>query len=510
MKLPVAIGPSRRISDSPNYKWWVYAAVAVGLFLTVMDQSGVNIALPRIAEHFAADIPTVQWITLGYVLSTSVMLMPMGRLSDMLGRKRVFMSGFMIFMAAAAIGGSAPAYLVLIAAKIVQGVGAAAIQANGMAMITEAFPERERGKALGMYMTIIGTGSISGPVVGGLLVSGLGWRSVFFAAIPVGCIAVAASMAVLRDDRPGRGGSARPSFDWPGAGLSSGALVNFLLAMTNGYRLGWDAPPIVAGFATGGVLLAVFLWWEGRTADPMLDLSFFRSKVFSIGVSARALSFVGGSSVFFLMPFYLVQVLGYPASRAGLLMVPGSIGMAVRGPISGRLSDRIGTRWPTVLGLALSSSAMFLFSRLGVNSSWTHVVIGMVMSGLGMGIFASPNTSAVMSSLSRERYGIVSAFLNLTRTSANVTGVAMATAVVSVTMGSLGYEPSLGAVAGSDGEGVRAAFVSGLNRAFLVAAGLTALAAVLSVLRGETRRATDEVAEPASESRPSYSPGSEE
>ena len=484
-------------------------AVAVGLFMTVMDQSGVNIALPRIADHFSADIPTVQWITLGYVLSTSAMLMPMGRLSDIVGRKRVFVFGLLLFMGAAALGGSARVYLVLISAKLIQGIGAAAIHGNGMAMIAEAFPDRERGKALGMYMTIIGTGSISGPVVGGLLVSGLGWRAIFFAAIPVGLVAVASSMAVLKDKTAaGLGDSARRGFDWPGAGLSSGALVSFLLAMTNGHRIGWDAPPIVAAFAAAVVLLATFLWWEQRTADPMLDLDLFRSKVFSMGISARALSFLAGSSVFFLMPFYLVQVLGYPASKAGLLMVPGSLGMAVLGPISGLLSDRVGTRWPAVVGMALTSSAMFLFSRLGVDSSWTHVVIGMALSGAGMGTFSSPNTSAVMGSVTRERFGIATAFLNLARTSSNVTGVAVATTIVSVTMGSLGYAPSLGDVDSTGGEGVRAAFVSGLSRVFLVAGSLTTLALVLSVLRGETERATEPVAEPADGSRPLYSPGS--
>ena len=162
-----AFGPVQRITESPNYKWWAYAAIAVGMFLTVMDQSGVNIALPRIAEHFDADIPTVQWITLGYVLSTSAMLMPMGRLSDMIGRRRVYIMGFVIFIAAAAFGGSSPSFSLLVVAKVLQGVGSAGIQANGMAMIAEVFPERERGKALGLYMTVIGTGSISGPIVGG-------------------------------------------------------------------------------------------------------------------------------------------------------------------------------------------------------------------------------------------------------------------------------------------------------------------------------------------------------
>ena len=167
----------------------------------------------------------------------------------------------------------------------------------------------------------------------------------------------------------------------------------------------------------------------------MLDLNFFRSKVFSMGVSARFLSFVAGSSVFFLMPFYLIVVLGNPASRAGLMLVPGSVAMAVMGPVSGLLADRVGTRWLSVLGMGLSASAMFIFSRLTVDSSWVHVVVGMVLSGSGMGIFSSSNTTAIMGSMDRERYGIVSAFLNLTRTSANVTGVVLATTIVALDHG---------------------------------------------------------------------------
>lgn len=483
-----AVGPSRRLTASSHYKWWVYGAVATGMFVTVMDQSGVNIALPRIADQFGADIPAVQWVTLGYVLSTSALLLPMGRVSDMVGRTRVYLAGLLVFMVLAAIGGAAQTLPVLIAAKVLQGAGAAAIQANGMAMIVSAFPDRERGRAVGLHMTIIGTGSISGPILGGLLISGLGWRSVFYAGIPMGLIAVAAGLAVLRRDAPaGSTGSPGVRFDWPGAGMSSGALVTFLLGITNGYRLGWGSPLVVAAFSVAALLFLGFILWERRAGDPMLDLSLFQSKLFSMGVSARFLSFLGSSSVFFLMPFYLMQVLGYPASRAGLMMVPSSICMAIVGPISGRLSDRIGTRWLAVGGMALTAAAMFTFSRLTVDSSPALVVFGMVLSGSGSGIFASTNTSAVMSALSREKYGIVSALLSVTRTSANVTGVAIATTIVAVAMVSLGYEPSLAGVADGGGEGVKLAFMTGLRWAYLLAVALVLSAMALSALRGESR-----------------------
>ena len=226
--MTVSLGPSRRIVASAHYKWLAYGAIAMGIFLTVMDQSGVNLAVPRIAERFVLDIPTAQWIVLGYVLSTSALLLPMGRVSDMLGRERVFMSGLIGFIVLGALGGASQSFQALIVAKVLQGVAAAAIQANGMAMIMDVFPRSDRGQAIGMYMTIIGTGSITGPIAGGLLVSAFGWRAVFYAGVPVGLMAFLAAALVLQRARPAREAwSWRSSFDWTGAILSSGALVAF-------------------------------------------------------------------------------------------------------------------------------------------------------------------------------------------------------------------------------------------------------------------------------------------
>ena len=482
-------GLSQSIADSRHYKWWVYVAIAIGMFVAVMNQTGIGIALPKIADHFDLDIPTVQWVLLGYILSTSAMFMPVGRLSDMVGRKRVYLTGFLVFIGASAVGGASPVFPLLIAANIVQGIGAAGVQACSMVLIIEAFPERERGKALGMFTTIIGSGIAGGPVIAGLLVSGFGWRSVFFANVPVGLIALAAVLVVVKGDGgvPGKG-ARRFNFDWVGAGLSSGALVSFLLGMTNAFRFGWGSPPILASFLIAPALLAAFIWWELHAADPILDLGFFRSKLFSTGVSARFLSFLGSTAAYFLMPFYLIQVLDYEAYIAGLLIVPSAICMAVSGPISGYLSDRFGARWLTVLGLALSASALFIYSRLDLDSSPAYIVVGMILNGLGMGIFSAPNTSAVASSQGREKYGIVSAFINLSRTSGNVVGIALATTIVTATMASLGYEPSLGAVSEAGDEGVKAAFVSGMSRAFLVSGGLVLLAMVVSGLQGRVHQ----------------------
>ena len=481
-------GPWSRVVESRRYQWWAFATIAVGLFLTVMDQSSISLALPRIADHFSADIPTVQWITLGYVLSISAWFLPVGRLSDLIGRKQVFVGGFLIMIGASLLGGTAQIFAVLLAARVIQAMGSAGIEGNGIGMIAEVFPDRDRGTALGLYMTVIGLGSISGPIVGGFLVSLLGWRSIFFATILVTLIALSLTVLVLKGRASTQRGSAKEAaFDWLGAVLSSGALVVLLLAMTNGHELGWTSPLVAGGLVTAVVLFAGFCWWDLQATDPMLELDLFRNPVFSMGVAARFLSFVGTSAVQFLMPFYLVKGLGYRASQAGLMIVPSSICMAIMGPVSGRISDRVGTRWPTVTGMALSASAMFLFSQLTVDSHWSMVTIGMILSGAGMGTFFVPNSSALLSSLSKDKFGALSGFLNLTRTGANVIGIALATTIVTMTMGSLGFEPNLTAVSDSGGNEAFLAFVSGMNKAFLVSGGLVVAALILSWLRGETQ-----------------------
>ena len=451
----LSVRPLNRITSSPNYKWWAYGAVAIGMLISVADQTGINIALPQISEHFAADIPSVQWVTLGYSLATSAMLMPMGRLSDMIGRKEVYLIGYAGFIILAFVGGLSQNLAFLIAAKILQGIASAGVQANSMALITEVFPASERGKAMGLYMTIIGTGAISGPIIGGLIVSNFGWRWVFFGGIPFGIIAMISAALALKNRTQQQGGGGRGSFDWMGAALSSAALVAFLLAMTNAWRLGWDSPPIVAGFAAAVILVAAFIVWELRVSDPMLDMSLFRNRVFSLAISARFAQFMGGSAIFFLMPFYLIQGLGYPASQAALLMIPGSLCLAVVAPLAGRLSDRFGTRWIAAAGMVFSAAGMFNLSLLGTEAPAWQIILGVFLSGLGMATFSSPNTSAIMGSLTPDKYGIVSGFVNLARTSANVTGIALSTTFVTITMASYGFEPSLSVLTEGGGESVR-------------------------------------------------------
>jgi EmrB/QacA subfamily drug resistance transporter len=471
------------------------------MFGSVVDHGSVNVALPTIAGHFQSDFSTVQWVTIAYALTISALLMPMGRLSDFIGSKKVYIIGSLVFMLGAVAAGSAPNLTTLIAARVLQGCGAAMTQGTGMAIVIAAFPAGERGKAIGLIMTIVGTGAIAGPALGGFLVDAFGWRSVLFANVPVVLLGVAASMAILVESRGVQTGqdSRERKFDWLGAALSTGALITLLLALTNGHRFGWTSPWILVAMLSSIVLLITFIWWELRVTVPLLDLRLFQRKVFSLGVTAHFLTFLGSSAALFLTPFYLQQVLGFTPRETGLILVPNAVCMAVLGPLSGHFSDRYGWRRFTVGGLILSTMALLLLSRLTADSTLAMVMPALILQSSGMGMFYSPSSSSILSAVERERYGVLVGFLNLIRNGANVTSVAMAAAIVTATMGVMGYEPSLDAVRGGGGAGVGDAFTLGLRNAYLAMMGLLLVAMAVSILqvRPEPSRTGGEMGEPA-------------
>lgn len=484
------------LANSPAFKWYAFAAMAVGTFASVVDHGSVGVALPTIATHFHAPIPSVQWLMIGFAMTIITLLLPMGRLADLIGAKRVYLMGSVVIIAGSIAAGTSTDLAVLIVARILQGAGAAMTQGTGMAIIIGAFPPGERGKAIGLIMTMVGTGAVAGPALGGFLVDAFGWRAVFFATVPMVVASMGMTLAVL----PGgsdlrRAPSAnQPRFDWLGAFLSSGALLALLLGISNAHRVGWTAPPILAAVAVFVTFLAIFIWWELRYASPMLELRLFRRRNFFLGVTANYMMFMGSSAVLFMTPFYLQNVLGYKPSVAGLAVVPGAMCMATLGPLSGRFSDRFGWRKFTVAGLALSSTGIAILSQLSADSSLLHVIPALMLTSSGMGTFYSPNSSSILSAVERESHGVISGLVNLIRNAGNVVSIAVATAIVTATMGSLGYEPSLDAVRNGGTEGVGAAFTSGLRYAFIAMMGSLLVALVLSALpthrEGQARPAT--------------------
>ena len=474
---------SRALSDSPHYKWWVFGAVGLGSFTGVMTFGTVNVALPTIAGHFETDLPTVQWVVIAQTLTVSALLLPMGRLSDMVGRKQVYIAGLLLLMGASVFAASSSSIFMLVMSRVVQGMGAAMTQGTGMAMITSVFPEEERGKGIGSHMSVIGTGGMVGPVVGGLLVSALGWRWVFLVNLPLASIALIGAVALMDSKlffREARG----VRFDWPGAALSTAALVTFLMLMTNGYRLGWTSPLILLAGASVVALVAGFILWELRAPNPMLDLGLFRRRVFSLGVLASFMSFLSVGSIRFMMPFYLQGVLGYNPGQVGFIMLPTAVAMTIMGPIAGRLSDRYGYRAFNVAGLLLASVGIFTISRVSDTTPLPVIIAALVIQSAGTGLFGSPNSASIFSAASGNRHGVVSALLSLVRNSANVTSIAIATAVVTSTMVSMGYAPDLGSVSGGEDAGLLGSFVSGMNMLYFGMGCLLLLGAGASFMKG--------------------------
>ncbi len=487
----------QRITSSPAYKWWNFWTIAAGTFFSVVDHGSVLIALPGIESHFDATLESVQWVVVAYALVISVLLLPMGRLGDVIGRRRVYIIGTTIFVVGSLGATFAPTLPVLIGMRVMQGIGAGMVQGCGMGMMIAAFPDTERGKALGTHLSVVGLGAIAGPAVGGFLVAWLGWQSVFFINVPAGLLVLALSWALLeRGSGAGRYTRARDtSFDWTGAAVSGIFLLVLLIVVGNGNGLGWQSAPVIIGAIAAAALLAFFIWWELKTASPMLELRLFANRIFGMGVAAAWLSFFGSSAARFMMPFYLQRVLAYAPEQVGLMMIPAALCMVILGPLSGRLSDRFGWQALTIGGLTLTAAGAFVMAFALQERSSIWLVIGtMMMQSSGTGLFNSPNSSSIISVVDRSRYGVVSALTQLIRNSANVVSVAVATTIVVSTMATYGVEPKLEAV----NPEVATAFVAGLRWAFMVMGCGLATGVALSVYRAiGTRRPAIQPATPA-------------
>ena len=498
-------GVLSRIKASPNYKWWAVSAMAMSVLMTVADFTSVGIAMPTISDEFDSDLPTVQWLAAGQLVAISAVLLPLGRLSDMIGRKKVYLWGLVIFVLCAGLASASPNLGVLILLRVLQGLGLGMVFSNQVAIMASVFPQRERGKILGVHITLVGLGTVIGPALGGLLVDVFGWRSVFLINVPWGLMAILPCLLVLDESRLRQAspGSLGGRFDLVGAVLSTVALLAFILAVTNGQRLGWDSPLIVTALIGCLVLLGAFIRWELRSPSPMLDLTLFKNRVFSMGVAARYISFLTVASSVFLIPFYLQGVAGYSPTKSGLIVTTMPMGMVALGSIGGHLSDKFGWRPFNVAGAAIAAMGFLLFFRASEDTPLALIILALFLQGGGAGMFNAANSSSVLGAVERARYGIASALLDLMRNSANVTGIAVGTVIVTGAMASRGFEPSLGVVTDDTDPGLAQAFTSGFRTVFIVLAGLRVLAAIVSYVQGDGTSVAvdrDEVMPPESRS----------
>lgn len=459
-------------------KWLVMSAVAMGIFLATIDGSIVNVALPTLTTALATDFATVQWIVLAYLLTIITLLAVVGRLADMYGRKRLYNAGFIVFTIGSLLCGLAPSVNWLIGFRVLQGVGAALILALGMALVTEAFPPTERGRALGIAGSIVSIGIVTGPTLGGLIIENLSWHWIFFVNVPIGILGTIVSWRFVPASRPPGG----QRFDIGGAATLCLSLLGLLLALTTGQRQGFTSPTALGLFVFGVFFLAAFLFIQRRHPQPIIDPSLFRNRLFTVNLFTGFLVFVGlGTNV--LIPFYLEIVLGYSVQQVGLLLAVVPIALGITAPISGSLSDRFGSRPISVIGLAVAALGFLGLSTLTPETTAVGFMLRFLPVGIGVGLFQSPNNSAMMGTAPRERLGVASSLLAMTRNLGQIVGIA----VLGALWAAMVFRASGGPVAGGATAAGAAAQVAGLRVVVLTVTGLIGLALVVALVawRGE-------------------------
>jgi EmrB/QacA subfamily drug resistance transporter len=459
-------------------KWLILSSVSVGTFMATLDGSIVNISLPQIQQAFRVDLATVEWVVVGYLLVIGAVLLPLGRLGEVLTFKRVYLAGFAIFTVASALCGAAPSEMALVAFRVLQGLGAGCLMAMGPAIIARTFGPGERGRALGLNAISVSIGLSLGPALGGLLTELGSWRAIFLVNIPIGVFAIVWAMRVLPAERRGK----EQSFDVTGAALSSVAVFALLLALIQGQSWGWTSPAILGLLVAFVVLGAAFLWVERRAVQPMIDLALFRIRAFSAGLASVIIAFSGLFTATFLLPFLLQQGSGYTPLEAGLLVTPIPIATAVVAPFSGTLSDRIGPRIPASLGIATMALGLLSLTQLPQPFAIPDLVWRLALIGVGQGLFMSPNSSAVLGAVPRHRIGTASGTLAQARVDGQALGIAISGAIVAIRM------PVY--IASSAGSGspvavAQDALASAIHDAFVVAAILCAFGIVTSLVRGK-------------------------
>jgi EmrB/QacA subfamily drug resistance transporter len=416
---------------------------------------------------------TVQWVVLAYLLTLTTLMLGMGRLADMIGKKPLYMAGFVIFTIGSVLCGIAPSVYWLIGFRVLQAIGGAMSLALGAAIITEAFPGSERGKALGVTGLIVSLGIVIGPTLGGLLLDALSWHWIFLVNLPVGLLGMVAIWRFVPDFKPVGG----QRFDYWGAVTLCISLISLLLALTFGQQWGFDRPTILLLFANAAIFFAIFLLIELRTDQPMIQLSLFKNRLFSLNLVTGLLTFIAISGTMILIPFYLEGMLGYAPTQVGFLLAVLPVTLGLFAPLSGSLSDRLGTRPISLIGLGVMLIGYYAATGLNGQTSIPEYVLRFLPIGIGMGIFQSPNNSAIMGAVPRQRLGIASSLLSMTRTMGQIIGIAIVGAVWSSRVFSYeGHIVPEGATTASI-----SAQVAGLQDAFWLPVGLIFIAFLLSL-----------------------------
>jgi EmrB/QacA subfamily drug resistance transporter len=427
----------RHLITDDNRKWWTLGAMCFALFMIMLDNTVVNVALPSIQRDLGASISGLEWTINGYTLSFAVLLATGGRLGDIFGRRRMFMLGVVIFALSSATAGLAVNPTDLVVSRVVQGVGAALMMPATLSIVTHAFPPQERGKAMGTWAGVSGLALAVGPVVGGLLTEHVSWRAIFYLNIPVAVGAVAAALFAVRESRDTTVGR---DVDFAGVAALTGALTALILALVEGNSWGWGSPQIVGLLLGAAVGLVLFVAIELRVKVPMVEFHFFADRNFLGAVVVALIISFAMLGVFFFLALYMQDILGYSPLEAGIRFLPSTLMIVTVAPIAGRMADRFGPRWLIVAGLLLITASLYVFTGIAVDSSYGDLLPGFMLLGIGIAMTMSPMTSAAMNAVPVEKSGIASGVLSMFRMVGGSLGVAVTGAIFQGAVGSSNFQ----------------------------------------------------------------------
>jgi len=417
-------------------KTTVLLVATLAAFVTPFMGSAVNVAIPAISSEFAATAIMISWIPTAYLLASAMFSIPLGRIADIYGLKRIFVYGIILFTLASLGAALTPLVELLITARMFQGIGASMIFVTGLALITHAFPATERGKAIGINITVVYIGLVLGPVLGGLIIQYLGWRSLFFLMLPLGVLMFLLTVWKMRGVE--WADCNEEKFDVTGSVIYS---LSLLLVLTGFSQISELMGQIMV---IGGILfLILFIYLQLKVEHPVLEIRLFlENRTFAFSNLATLISFIGTFAVVYLLSLYLQYIRGLNPQDTGLVLATSTVCMALVSPIAGRLSDKYNPRILASIGMVFTTLGLFIFTFLDNHTPFSLIILGMVIMGFGSGIFASPNTNAIMGSVKKKFFGVASATVSTMRLVGQTLSMGMVLFIFSIYIGAVQIAPS--------------------------------------------------------------------
>ncbi len=474
------MNPANHSKVSPS-QWLILVLISLASFMGALDATIVNISLPTMSKYFQCDVATVSWVAMAYLLVLSGTLIMFGRIADIRGYKKIYLAGFAIFTIGSLLCGLSSNIYLLIGFRVLQGIGAAMLQAIGGAMIVRYLPEKVRGTAFGVLTTFAAVGLAAGTPLGGFISEFYSWHWIFFINVPVGIIAIILGISVLPRDT---GEFGKGQFDMAGACLLLVALVSFIFFLNMGNNVGWLSWLILVSIIISLATWTGFIINEKRTQFPIIDLSLFRDRNFTMAVTVALFMLLIGQGSWYAFPFYLELEKGFATNIAGLILLVPAIFMMICGPIAGFLSDRIGSRPICILGSGVVTAAFLMFALMGTKTGLYYIIIALALEGIGIGLIMPANFNLIMGTSAKGSEGVINSLVTTVRNVGAVMGIALFTLVFLSVIASQGISPS----------GIAAhslppkAFGLGFHAIFLFGAVLGGVLLALNLALREKRR----------------------